>query len=66
MMRSGAASRRLTFFARSLPSSASACMRAREAAVSAVSDPEKNADNTIRRATAKMVMRISRGMDQTG
>jgi hypothetical protein len=40
-------------------------MRAREAAVSAVSEPEKNADSTIKSRTAASVRVISRGMMAT-
>ena len=44
--------RRLTMPARRSPDFSSASMRAREAAVSAVSEPEKKADRTTRRGTA--------------
>ena len=53
---------RLTSSARRLPSCSRACMRAREAAVSAVSEPEKKAEATMRISTKIAVMRSSMGV----
>ncbi len=52
--------RRVTSFARLSPAISSACMRAREAAVSAVSAPAKNAAATM--LTAIMTMSRPIGM----
>ncbi len=49
------ACRRLTVRARLLPSLASWCMRGREAAVSAVSEPEKKPEHASRKKIATMV-----------
>ena len=53
---SGVLSSLLTSRARALPSCSSACMRAREAAVSDVSLALKNADSAMRKTIATMIM----------
>ena len=53
---------RLTRRARGLPSCSRACMRAREAAVSAVSLPLKNADSATRTRIAASVTPMARDM----
>src|ERR1700685_1595353 len=63
--------RRLTRLALGLPSISRACMRAREAAVSAVSAPEKNADanrlaNTIRASTVRDMVASMLGFRKPG